>query len=72
MCLVLLDGKLHLAPIENPQNVLDVGTGTGIWAVEFGNLELLCKEQHQLTQLANQYPSAKVTGTDLSPIQPTL
>jgi ubiquinone/menaquinone biosynthesis C-methylase UbiE len=34
---ITLDGKLHLAPIDpNPQNVLDVATGTGIWAVEFG------------------------------------
>jgi hypothetical protein len=32
----LLSGqKLHFAPIdENPQNVLDIGTGTGIWAIE--------------------------------------
>lgn len=37
MCLVLLDQELHLAPIgKNPQTVLDVGTGTGIWAIEFG------------------------------------
>jgi hypothetical protein len=36
--LILLGGKLHLAPIgENPQNVLDIGTGTGIWAVEFAD-----------------------------------
>ncbi|KAL1982645.1 hypothetical protein VTN96DRAFT_1015 [Rasamsonia emersonii] len=34
--------------------VLDLGTGTGIWAIEF----------------ADQYPSAQVIGTDLSPIQP--
>lgn len=55
LMLVLLDGKLNLAPIgKNPQRVLDVGTGTGIWAIEF----------------ANKYPSASVTGTDLSPIQP--
>jgi ubiquinone/menaquinone biosynthesis C-methylase UbiE len=34
---ITLDGKLHLSPIgPNPQNVLDIGTGTGIWAVEFG------------------------------------
>jgi ubiquinone/menaquinone biosynthesis C-methylase UbiE len=34
---ITLDGKLHLAPIgPNPQNVLDIGTGTGIWAIEFG------------------------------------
>ena len=35
---ITLDGKLHLAPIGiNPQNVLDIGTGTGIWAIEFGS-----------------------------------
>jgi SAM-dependent methyltransferase len=34
-----MDNKLHLAPIsENVQNVLDIGTGTGIWAIEFGRL----------------------------------
>lgn len=43
MCLILLEGRLHLAPIgSNPQNVLDVGTGTGIWAIDFGkNIEAL-------------------------------
>jgi len=49
-----LGGKLGLAPIENPQSVLDIGTGTGVWAIEF----------------AVQHPSAQVIGTDLSPIQP--
>jgi len=35
MMVNLLGGKLHFAPIgENPQNVLDMGTGTGIWAIE--------------------------------------
>src|SRR5207248_11331267 len=49
------DGKLFLAPIgDNPQRVLDLGTGTGIWAIDF----------------ADQYPSASVIGNDLSPIQP--
>src|SRR5580692_8644625 len=56
--LLTLDGRLHLAPIENLSggihNVLDIATGTGIWAIEF----------------AAQYPSASVIGTDLSPIQP--
>ncbi|RDW82385.1 hypothetical protein BP6252_03497 [Coleophoma cylindrospora] len=47
-------GALYSAPIDNPQSVLDIGTGTGIWAVEF----------------ADQHPGALVIGTDLSPIQP--
>jgi len=56
ICTLTLGGKLFLAPIsENPQRVLDVGTGTGIWAIDF----------------ADQFPSAQVIGTDLSPIQPS-
>lgn len=54
--LLTLGGKLFLAPIgDNPQSVLDVGTGTGIWAMDF----------------ADQYPSAQVIGFDLSPTQPS-
>ncbi|KAH6723713.1 S-adenosyl-L-methionine-dependent methyltransferase [Leptodontidium sp. 2 PMI_412] len=49
-----LGGKLYEAPITNPQTVLDIGTGTGIWAIEF----------------ADEYPGSLVIGTDLSPIQP--
>ncbi|KAL2811710.1 S-adenosyl-L-methionine-dependent methyltransferase [Aspergillus granulosus] len=49
------DGQLHQAPIENPQEILDLGTGTGIWAID----------------MADEYPSARVTGVDLSPIQPS-
>lgn len=31
---LMLDGKLFLAPIDKkPQRCLDVGTGTGIWAM---------------------------------------
>lgn len=52
---LLLDGKLHLAPLRpDIQKVLDVGTGTGIWAIDF----------------ADEYPGCQVLGTDLSPIQP--
>ncbi|EFX05306.1 methyltransferase type 12 [Grosmannia clavigera kw1407] len=50
----LLGGKLHTAPLENPQRILDIGTGTGIWAIDMGD----------------EYPEAEVTGIDLSPIQP--
>ena len=34
--LTLGDEKLHLAPVRNPKVVLDIGTGTGIWAIQFG------------------------------------
>ncbi|KAJ4595961.1 hypothetical protein HRR86_004437 [Exophiala dermatitidis] len=50
---LVLHGAYCLTPLENPQAILDVGTGTGIWAIDMGDL----------------YPSAVVTGTDLSPIQ---
>ncbi|KAF2634511.1 S-adenosyl-L-methionine-dependent methyltransferase [Massarina eburnea CBS 473.64] len=53
--LLILDGKLYNAPIEAPRRVLDVGTGTGIWAIDFGDA----------------HPGAEVFGTDLSPIQPS-
>jgi hypothetical protein len=33
MYLLTLDQKLHLAPVHHPQEILDVGTGTGIWAI---------------------------------------
>lgn len=32
---LLLKGELFKAPVKNPQKVLDLGTGTGIWAIEF-------------------------------------
>ncbi|PGG95865.1 hypothetical protein GX51_08094 [Blastomyces parvus] len=52
---ILLKGqKLYLAPLNKPQKVLDVGTGTGIWAIDF----------------ADQHPEAMVIGSDLSPTQP--
>ena len=34
MYLLTLDRKLHLAPLTNPQRILDAGTGTGIWAID--------------------------------------
>ena len=47
--------QLFLAPIgDYPQNILDLGTGTGLWAIE----------------CADKYPSASVIGTDIAVIQP--
>ncbi|KAH8666480.1 S-adenosyl-L-methionine-dependent methyltransferase [Xylariales sp. PMI_506] len=52
---ILYDGWLSLAPLTKvPEYVLDIGTGTGIWAYEF----------------AEQNPSSYVIGVDLSAIQP--
>lgn len=48
-------GRLHLAPLtERPQRILDLGCGTGIWAMD----------------MADKYPSAVVTGCDIASIQP--
>jgi ribosomal protein L11 methylase PrmA len=32
---MLLKGELHVAPVKSPRRVLDLGTGTGIWAIDF-------------------------------------
>lgn len=33
-----MEGRLFYAPIgQSPQRVLDLATGTGIWAMDFGN-----------------------------------
>lgn len=34
MMYLLLDNELHLSPLKEPRRILDVGTGTGIWAIE--------------------------------------
>ncbi|KAF4421996.1 Secondary metabolism regulator LAE1 [Colletotrichum fructicola Nara gc5] len=58
MWLLTFDNRLGTAPPNDPKSkvgrVLDVGTGTGIWVMEFG-------EEH---------PDAEVLGVDLSAIQP--
>lgn len=43
MYLLTLDRKLHLAPVKNPQRILDVGTGTGIWAIDMAGMSLAAR-----------------------------
>ena len=58
--------------------MLDLGTGTGIWAIEFGKLNSICTFIAGcgraltciLRSVAEQYPSSQVLGVDLSPISP--
>ncbi|RAK98443.1 class I SAM-dependent methyltransferase [Aspergillus ibericus CBS 121593] len=53
----LVNNRLFLAPI-NPdgKRILDIGTGTGIWAIQMGD----------------DYPGVeKIVGNDISPIQPS-
>ncbi|EZF34799.1 hypothetical protein H101_01662 [Trichophyton interdigitale H6] len=53
---MLFGGRLIFAPIsDQPERILDIGTGTGIWALD----------------VADAYPATHVIGTDISPIQPT-
>ncbi|KAK8109086.1 S-adenosyl-L-methionine-dependent methyltransferase [Apiospora sp. TS-2023a] len=46
-------GRLYLAPVTNPRRVLDVGTGTGEWALQF----------------ARQNPASSVLGVDVVPVK---
>ncbi|KAF9872753.1 hypothetical protein CkaCkLH20_09616 [Colletotrichum karsti] len=56
--MLTFDGKLATAPPNergsNVKRVLDIGTGSGIWAMDFGD----------------EHPEAEVLGIDLSPVQP--
>lgn len=52
----IFDHRLSLALMEMPRAILDIGTGTGDWALD----------------MADQHPGAHVIGIDLSPIQPDL
>ncbi|KAF6829834.1 methyltransferase domain-containing protein [Colletotrichum plurivorum] len=60
LALLTLGGRLGLAPPCDPEykvgRALDVGTGTGIWAIQY----------------ADDHPETEVLGVDLSPTQPDL
>ncbi|KAK7414383.1 hypothetical protein QQX98_006748 [Neonectria punicea] len=51
----VLDGEMTLAPIQEPTHILDVGTGTGEWAIKMAEL----------------LPRCEVVGTDISAIAET-
>ncbi|KAG6114081.1 hypothetical protein E4U31_006543 [Claviceps sp. LM219 group G6] len=51
--LTVTEGNLSRAPVREPRQVLEVASGTGIWALEY----------------ATANPACHVTGTDISAIQ---
>lgn len=55
LMLLTLDDRLYLAPIASPKHVIDLGTGSGIWAIDF----------------ADHHEDAEVLGVDLSIVQDT-
>ncbi|GKT58158.1 aryl-alcohol dehydrogenase [Colletotrichum tofieldiae] len=54
IALRIFNNELSLAPVSKPHRILDIGTVTGIWTMEF----------------ADRNPESKVLCTDLSPILP--
>jgi methylase of polypeptide subunit release factors len=69
----LLCGQLYFAPIgEHPHEVLDVGTGTGIWAIESMCLAAAPRDDGLTNRciVGDQFPTSNILGVDLSPIQP--
>lgn len=54
---LLLGGSLYLAPIKNDvQRVLDLGTGTGIWAIDFAEYV------HITTSIQTSYTARLLTS----------
>ncbi|CZR58932.1 related to methyltransferase [Phialocephala subalpina] len=51
----LLSKRLTTVPLSSPTKILDVGTGTGDWAIAMGE----------------QWPECEVVGTDIAKIQPS-
>ncbi|KAJ5669712.1 hypothetical protein N7462_010782 [Penicillium macrosclerotiorum] len=52
---MVMGDKLYHVPLDQPKQILDIGTGSGIWPIE----------------MAPHFPETAITGTDLSPVQPT-
>jgi hypothetical protein len=77
----ILDGNHFLAPVpRNPHKIVDLGTGAGYWAIDgtcdaclvapVGKPFRLHAVRAGKQTVAEKFPSARVIGTDLSPIQP--
>ncbi|KAI3395543.1 hypothetical protein diail_1205 [Diaporthe ilicicola] len=63
----LFDGRYHLAPARRPKTVLDIGTGPGLWALEYGKpsfARLISPPESQ------RNPRSSVLGIDLEPVKP--
>jgi hypothetical protein len=57
----LLGGKLHNAPLKNPQKIIDIGTGTGSWAIDSllpNNLVFMNPCQHGRANSLNQWATS--------------
>jgi SAM-dependent methyltransferase len=50
----IFNHRLTSVPLHNPTKILDIGTGTGEWAMDMGD----------------EFPNAEVIGTDIAKIQP--
>ncbi len=66
-----LEKQQSLAPLTRLHRALDVGCGTGLWTIDFGNFtgrffNVL------LIEAADAHPEAEVLGVDLAPVQPNL
>ena len=73
--LLALKGRLYLAPIDNIplHNVLDLATGTGIWATDFGTTSNLPSPEipTSLTHISSQYISISKRRRDRLEPDPT-
>ncbi|KAA1472014.1 S-adenosyl-L-methionine-dependent methyltransferase [Dentipellis sp. KUC8613] len=49
-----MNGKLTFAPLDNPQKILEVGSGSGAWAI----------------QAAQMYPDAEIVAADMTSLPP--
>lgn len=67
---LVLRGEIFRAPIKEPKNIVDLGTGTGIWACDAVRTHHLQKSSKADYLQGDMFPQSRVLGLDLSPIQP--